>query len=308
MGEVLRDIQCSDSVGQMAALGKFDQEFIVYGCAYRQNGETYYRISEHDETIYYFCEKSRLQGLYTTAVMSYTQRTGVPSGTKEDIWEESKWTLAQMMLEKYPDGYLDLINQLSNLPANNEAWPVLQMLKRRLEGRFERDKLQLFDRVVDYCFRAKLLYQENYKQLKEWLESNWHQMEDDVIIKDIYERTLYGIAYRQYGQIVYDYDARYTKIYQVQQRCIRQGILVTPIYSQTYWFDTFNKFSDIKAQYLEKLKQLLTPCLVLIEQIHQLLPFITPDQFEKIYQQAIQDYGEVAEELKAYGYQWNCIK
>ena len=307
MGDLLRDVECGQGVGRMAELGKFDQEFTVYGCAYRQDGETYYRISEHAETIYHFCEKSRLQGIYTTAVISYTERTGVPSGTKDEIWLESEWALAKQLSEIYPDSYLELINQLSKHSSTNVAWPLLQAWQKRLEGRFKRDRLQLFGHVLDYCFGAKLLYSDNYKQLKDWLESNWRQMEDDVIIKDVYERTLYGIAYRQYGQIVYDYDAQYTKVYEVQQKCIRQGILVTPIYSQTYWFDNFNKFPALKEHYLDKLQQLLVPCLELMEQIHQLPSFIAPEKFKKLYQQAVQEYGEVAEELKVYGYQWNCI-
>lgn len=307
MDDTLRDIQCSSSVGKMAELGKFDQEFTVYGCAYRQSGETYYRVSEHAETIYRFCERSRLSGLYTTKVMSYTERTGVPSGTKDDIWEESKWALAQQLSEIYPDRYLDFVNHLSGIPSNNAAWALLQPWQKHLEGRFERDQLQLFGHVIDYCFGAKLLYQDNYGQLKDWLENNWRQMEDDVIIKDVYERTLYGIAYRQYGQIFYEYDAKYANVYRKRQQYLSEGVLVTPIYSQTYWFNTFNKFPDVKAQYLDKLGQILAPCLMLMEKIHQLPSFIAPEKFKELYHQAVQEYGEVAEELKVYGYQWNCI-
>lgn len=307
MGNMQRDIQCGSSVAQMEQLGKFAQEFTVYGCAYRQDGETYYRISEHAETIYRFCERSRLSGLYTTKAMSYTERTGVPSGTQDDIWEESKWMLAQQLSEIYLDSYLDLINQLSAFPSNNAAWALLQPWQKRLDGRFERDRLQLFGHVIDYCFGAKLLYQNNYRQLKDWLEDNWRQMEDDVILKGTFERTLHGIAYQRYGQIFYEYDAQYAKVYQKRQQYLSEGVLVTPIYSQTYWFDTFNKFTEVKVQYLDKLSQLLAPCLILMEKIHQLPSFIAPEKFKKLYQQAVQEYGEVAEELKVYGYQWNCI-
>ena len=109
MTTLLRDIQCSQDVGHMAALGKFDREFTVHGCAYRQNGETFYRIYEQADALYHYCETNDLRGLCTTLPQSHTLRTGVPSGTEDTLWQEIKW---------------------------------------QLEGRFERPWLQLFDRCI----------------------------------------------------------------------------------------------------------------------------------------------------------------
>ena len=47
----LRDLQVARDVQRRAEMGWFDVEFTMYGCAYYQNGERYYRVSAHDEKI-----------------------------------------------------------------------------------------------------------------------------------------------------------------------------------------------------------------------------------------------------------------
>lgn len=44
----LRDLQVARDVQRRAEMGWFDVEFTMYGCAYYQNGERYYRVSAHD--------------------------------------------------------------------------------------------------------------------------------------------------------------------------------------------------------------------------------------------------------------------
>lgn len=303
-----RDIQCSQDVGRMAALGKFDREFTVHGCAYRQNGETFYRIYEQADALYHYCETSDLRGLCTTLPQSHTLRTGVPSGTEDTLWQEIKWQLARALMADYPDDYLDLLNKLSALPAVNTALPLLQQWQEQLEGRFERPWLQLFDSLVDYCCAAKLLTAKSYHTLKQWLALNWRQMEDDVLLKDIYERTLHGIAYLCDGALQYKIDAQYANLYRKRQQLLAQGLLVTPIYSQTYWFQAFSELADVKKQFLLLLQQLLPPCLTFLERLKQQPSFIAPEKFFSVYQTACRQYGPAAlETLQAYGRQWQCL-
>ena len=40
-----RDMCCIAAVGNMASMGRFEEEFIMYGCAYLENGNVTYRIS-----------------------------------------------------------------------------------------------------------------------------------------------------------------------------------------------------------------------------------------------------------------------
>ena len=177
-----------------------------------------------------------------------------------------------------------------------------------MEGRFQRDRLALFESLVEECRAAKLLTETAYQQLKQWLTLNWRQMEDDILLKDINERTLHGIAYRQCGQICYQYDAQYALIYQRRQQLSAQGILTTPIYSQTYWFPTFSHFADIKKQFAAQLTQLLPPCLTLLEAIRQLPSAIPFDYFSQIYQTVQKNYGPHATaDFKRHAQRWNCL-
>ena len=222
MSRLPRDIQCGMDVGRMAELGKFDKEFTVYGCAYWQNGEAYYPLSNKAESIYRFCEAGRLPNILTTAVMSYTVTTSVPSGTCDDIWQTVQWQLARKLAAEYADGYLELLSQLAAAAATDAAWPILQHVQQLLEGRFQRDQLTLFARLAEDCLAAKYLTTAAYQQLQQWLAFNWRQMEDDVLLKDSHGRTLHGFAYRQSGQIRYHYDAQYAVIYHKRQQRSRR--------------------------------------------------------------------------------------
>lgn len=304
-----RDVRCAESVGEMAKLGKFDREFTVYGCAYQEKGEVLYRISEHEETIDRFCEKSRLNGVYPTVVLSHTQRTGVPSGMEAAIWQEEQWNLARLLQQSYSDEFLNLLQLLHDKPSANGAYPLLQQWQEQLEGRFRRDWLQVFDCYAEYCFIAKKLNNESYAQLKHWSAYNWKQMEDDIIIKDVYERTLHGILYEADGMLQVDYDAQYATVYRKQQQLISQDIPVTPVYSKTYWFRTFTDFSKIKEQYVSHMRELLEPCLSFMRQVAELPSFMPTEEFAEIYAK-VKENGTQAEvdTLKLYGHRWGCLK
>ncbi len=309
MAEMFRDIQCSMDVAQMVELGKFDKEFTVYGCAYRYNGETYFRISEHEETIYRFCEKNNLQGVCTTNVMRYHYVTDVPAGTKDDIWEEVKWNLGYELLKVYPDDFLDLLNQLQARPSKNGAWPYLKQWQENLDGHFQRNWLDLFDCVTIECVLVKQLDLEHYQQLKQWSDNNWMQMEDDTIQKDIHERTLHGFAYLKNSTKQYKMNAQYVKVYQERQNLRNKGMLVTPIYSQTYWFKTQTQFPKLKKQYQEQLEKMLEPCIQLVEKLDDMPSFLTPEEYSTLYQNVCSIYGQSAvDTFYTYGRRWNCIK
>ena len=308
MSRLPRDIQCGMDVGRMAELGKFDKEFTVYGCAYWQNGEAYYPLSNKAESIYRFCEAGRLPNILTTAVMSYTVTTSVPSGTCDDIWQTVQWQLARKLAAEYADGYLELLSQLAAAAATDAAWPILQHVQQLLEGRFQRDQLTLFARLAEDCLAAKYLTTAAYQQLQQWLAFNWRQMEDDVLLKDSHGRTLHGFAYRQSGQIRYHYDAQYAVIYHKRQQLSAQGVLTTPICSHTYWFSAFSQFTAIKKQFAALLSELLPPCLTLLETIYQLPPAISPEHFVQMEQMVQQNYGPLAAaDLKRHGQRWRCL-
>lgn len=303
-----RDIQCSFDVGEMAKLGRFEREFAVYGCAYRENNETYFRISEHEETICRFIEASRLAGIIPTMMHSHSQRTGVPSGTEETIWREEESHLGHLLAESYSDEFLLRLERLNALPSANGGYAPLKEWQEQIDGRFQREEQQIFDNFVDLCYQMKQLNADCYAELKRWSAYNWKQMEDDIIIKNSYERTLHGILYEENGIVQIVFDAQYAAVYRRRQLLLQKGLLVTPIYSKTFWFQTFSDFDNVKKDYQSHLREILAPQLSLLRQLTEMAPFITAEDFAAEYAQVYQEgTPQEAETLKMYGRLWNCL-
>lgn len=304
---LFRDVECGMDVSRMVELGKFDKEFTAYGCAYRRENETYFAISEHADTIYRLREKLQLQGTCPSNVMSHHVATSVPAGTIDDIWQDVKWELGYKLMETFSEEFLDMLNELNQKPSKNTAWPYLKKWQEALDGRFLKDWLFLFDRLVIACYLAKQLDTTHYLLLKEWLDKTWRQMEDDAVIKDIHSRTLNGFAYLEHGKITYKINAQYMHVCESRQKLLNQGYIVTPIYSETYWFQTQTQFPGKRKTYEEKLGKMMPPCLNIMKSLRNEPAFIDRSLFTRYYE-SVKGYNDIsAETLKNYGYQWNCL-
>ena len=80
-----RDMRCASDVSRMAALGRFDTEFLVYGCAYQHQNKIYYQISDNQKAQQDFFQQSVRQNCYPTPVVRYIHRSAVPAGMEEQI-------------------------------------------------------------------------------------------------------------------------------------------------------------------------------------------------------------------------------
>ena len=99
-----RDIQVAEDVGKKAALGWFDVEFTMYGCAYweKEQDKLYYKVSTQAEDIYDFIEQSAAKDIYPSNVLSLSKKCPVPAGMKEWIAQDVKVELAQKLKVIYP--------------------------------------------------------------------------------------------------------------------------------------------------------------------------------------------------------------
>lgn len=308
MATEFRDIQCGNDVARMAELGKFDQEFTVYGCAYRKNKETYYHISENPETIYRFWERAQKKGIYPTKFMTHSQLTGVPSGMEDEIWDEEKWNLGTVMADSFSDSFLELLNELGSHDPLNNAAPAFSIWRDAIEGRFRRDLLRTFDIFVNYCYLIKQLDQPTYSELVAWSEKVWKQMEDDMIVKDIFERSLHGYLYEEDGIIKSIFDAQFPPIYRLWIEAIMQGKLVTPIYSETLWFRSFMDFSKKKRLFVDHMNELMGPHIELLRTLITGDPFISKDVFRKYFEEVENSNSQDSiETMMLYGNLWHCI-
>lgn len=303
-----RDIQCGNDVARMAELGKFDREFSVYGCAFRENNETYYYVSEKSETIYHFWERAQKRGIYPTKFMTHTQLTGVPSGMEDEIWDEEKWNLAVIMADSFDDSFLELLNEIGSFEPLNLAASDLFSWKDAIEGRFRRDLLTVFDIFVNYFYLIKQLNEPSYIELMEWSRKVWGQMEDDLIVKDIFERSLHGYLYEENGKIKSIYDAQFPTIYRLWIEAIIRGNIVTPIYSETLWFTSFMDFSKKKTIFVDHMNDLLGPHVCLIKKLAAGNTFVSRDWFRAYYENVKNNYEKSAiETMNLYGRLWHCL-
>lgn len=307
MAEEFRDIQCSNDVARMAELGKFDREFKVYGCTYREKDETYFHLSENAKTIADFWQRSQFEGVYPTVAMSHSQLSSVPSGMEDEIWNEEKWNLAEIMGGLYGDPFLDLLNDLGSKPPVNNAASALYQWKDAIDGRFRRDLLKVFDIFVKHCFLMKQLDHDSYSELKAWSAHVWKQLEDDLIIKDDFERTMYGYLCLTNNTVKPFYDAQFETVYTSWIANMKGSSLVTPIYSETFWFKTFTDFPKCKKQYIENLKSLLAHPALLLQNLTDKTAYISRNEFAKYFSHAQEVFSSQAcETLLLYGKLWNC--
>ena len=68
MAGVIRDLQCGQSVSRMAELGRFDEEFFAYGCAWYEKNEIHYFLSGNSEDAYEFAIDNMMQKKWTNSL------------------------------------------------------------------------------------------------------------------------------------------------------------------------------------------------------------------------------------------------
>ena len=253
-----RDMRCAADVSRMAALGRFDVQFDVYGSAVQeQDGKIYYRATSDEEKLYAYMQQKRLEERYFTPIVQQSRRTKVPAGMKEQLLQETKYALLKQLKREYEgSGYFALMQPLFQIEANDEALSVLQSYQEQIDGHFNDTELQLFLGAAWMAYEAKVLSGGSYRQLLQWHNAIRQQMADDPVVADNLKRTFYGFVYqRPDGSRDCMLDAqRMTAVRQRQEKLL-QGLLVGPIMQKTYLFQQFSQLGAIRQDYRQWLLQ-----------------------------------------------------
>lgn len=267
----LQDEHIAEDVRKKSELGWFDVEFTMYGTAYIAAGEMCYRTSSIADKIYHYMERHETNDCYCGNVLCYSEKCPVPMGMKEEKALNVKKTLAHQLRARYPQALFTLLSEIAEEAREDSAYPLLLQEQQNLEGCFDERRLRYFRELVDYAYGCLKLNSEHHHQFMNWISAELRNMEDDFKDKDIFEKTFYGIVYHQNGKDYYLYDALreyiYTKKYQLEQK----GIMTTPLFSETYWYNYTYRIRDaqkdyvqlfheiMNAAYLEKLQAIRTP-------------------------------------------------
>lgn len=246
-----RDIQCRDSVEAMEKLGRFDKEFVAYGTAIQEaDGRIFYYAASDEKKLQKLVQTERWRERYFTPVVSIAKRSVVPSGMEEDIVQAIKYSLLGKMRAAYETvDYFSLMQPFFAKAPNDNAYPLLSAYKAKIEGHFEDRELQLFSGAVKMAYEAKILTTRHFQEFIQWHQYMQRQMDDDPIVADNVERTLYGFVYYTEGGYKIAYDAQELCVIHQSIDKIMNGFLVGPIMQKTYWFQQFKQMQEIREQF-----------------------------------------------------------
>lgn len=251
-----RDLNCGNDVAMMDKLGRFDREFIVYGCAFLQKDEPHYFVSSRADTIDHFVQQSSLASLYPTPVSTALSACSVPAGAQSELARSAKMTLARELSHTYSPLFWQKLQKLTALPANNTGAQLIEERFAQLNGCFQPESLSLMAGLLQMTFAQKRLTLAAYQNFWARLEKKLRQMEDDVVIKKTFRRTFSGFAYRPPKQRwQYFYDGESAAVRAKQRLYFSQGMIVTPMVQKTYWFDGQTSVQSIAQRFAQALPE-----------------------------------------------------
>ena len=245
-----RDLKCGNDVAKMAALGRYEDEFIIYAVSYIEQGRVWHRVSSDQDEIWRFVEACQKEDFYPTLAEKWVNRILVPSGERDNYLLRSKIDMAQRMKRHYPETFLKALQQFAERQNNNTASALLWQWQEELIGCFAREQLDRFATLVQYAYNAKKVARRDYDQLQGWLAHIDKQMEDDVVIKKNFERTFYGIGYATQGKKQYFVNAKKSLVWQKRQQLMSEGTRATPIWQKTYGYDYQPNLMQTKSEFL----------------------------------------------------------
>ena len=147
-----RDLNCGNDVAMMDKLGRFDREFIVYGCAFLQKDEPHYFVSSRADTIDHFVQQSSLASLYPTPVSTALSACSVPAGAQSELARSAKMTLARELSHTYSPLFWRMLQKLTALPANNTGAQLIEERFAQLNGCFQPESLSLMAGLLQMTF------------------------------------------------------------------------------------------------------------------------------------------------------------
>lgn len=304
-----RDTKTAQGVNKKAEMGLFDMEFTIYGCAYLKNDKMYYRLSTKAEDIYEYIETAALSEIYPGNIMHYSKRCPVLSGTKEAIAHDVKKDLAYQLQQHYPKAFFYDFYQLAETIGSDDAKDLLWQEAEALEGVFDEERLRYFEELVLYAYSCKKISTEQRNLLQDWIAEEKKDMLDDGISKDIFQKTLYGLAYEENGRIKYEENAVQERMFRKQYDLEQNGIFVTPIFSKTYWYNYTYRLPQVNSDFSADLRRIMnTEYLEKLKKIRATKSVMSADEFFVRAETIKEKYGmEAYQTTMRYGHRWGVL-
>lgn len=304
----LKDVSSAQMIKSMAELGCFEYEDTAYGCAFRKDGKTLYRMGGDWQRIHDFVESSRLAGLMPTAAAEKTVRQAKITGSEEEAKLKLKLALGKELQTMYDTTFFDLLEELGQTPNCDSAGEILEAYKEEIDGFFNAGQLQLFEGLLNMAYLAKTLTTEHFEALRSWLYATRMQMADDVLIKKQFNRTFnVYIEINDQGVVRQVSNANRKPLEEQKWAAERKGFLTSPVYAKTRWYEKAAELSNERAAFQEEVRQLMDERYIeRLKALRSLPAVIDAELFAQKLAIAEEACSPAAmQQLKDYGRLWN---
>lgn len=305
LNQMFRDFKVAEDVGKMMELRRFEVEFEVFGTVYWQNGERHYLVSKNENTLYRQMQPLALEDSYPLAMQTWHESTLVPAGWDEEIEQSVKVHFCKILRARFPETFWKNINIVTSNIVDDSATKILDPLQEQLDGLFQDDLLQLFEGILTRVYLRKNLTKRSYNMYQAWLKEVRQEMIDDVAIKDLFSRDLYGFAYQnESGHIQYYLNASQRLMFEKQEKQLKLGHLVSPVFHKKFWYNYDYRLDQVRSDFKILLQKLYNESYFgLLRQIDLLDVAVNCEAYHSI----LKDYGDnemLAEAWKNLGFQW----
>ena len=254
---LFRDMMTAIDVGQKAEMGYYDVEIDTYGCTHYQNGERYYHLSANASKIYDYFESAALSDCCPTALVTRVFKKPIPRGLKDMLALEQKKDLALEMQAAYSPDFFLLLHQLARQARQNGAADPLNDYMDTLECTFDRVRFDLFAATLDQAVSAQKLLLRDHQQLLNRLNEERQSMANELQPHDIFHQTFHAFAAEDAGGTrQFIYDARRDFVYAKRQALEEAGALITPLVSQTCFYNYDYRLTDARRDFVSTLPAL----------------------------------------------------
>ena len=307
----IRDLTCINSVSHMAEYGKYEEEFLVYGCTCLENGKLVYRISPKYEEIAQFVRQTVHKGIIASPIQSIMRRHTVLTGQHQQLLYETELELAQQLQKNYGRFFFDAVEDCMNVKADDGARALFDSLRLQLNGIFSENALQIFEGLVDVAYQAKHLTDDAWQEIQVWLRKVKNQMEHDVVAKKPFVRTFYGFCYiDSRGTYQYKANAQENIVVEEQRKLKRQNLFVSPIFRKTYWYDYGVEPKALRNAFKQELVEYYGDVYWQHwTAIKELTPRISNERYKGFLARLeVTGTKEEKEAFLEYGYDWNVLE
>lgn len=243
-----RDEIMAEDVAAMAALGKFEKEFTVYGCAFWENNQVVFALSEKLGKIYEWMNSPVNADKFVTSMHRATIRSLVPAGMEEQLLKLVRQRLVTELQGCYSAEYFQSLERISTVMPTDQSAALLQSLCFTLDGVCNEEQLLLYRGLLERAYNRKVLLPETYYSLMEWIR--WTQRDLDAFQRqmDQYEKTFYGFAYLNSSDqnVRVFLDGNKANAYEKLEKRRKDGYCVSNIVDKTWWYN--NQYSIVDAK------------------------------------------------------------